>query len=254
MKHAMITGGADGIGRALTVRLLAAGYQATVLDRDVTKLEELRQQYAPRLRTIALDLASRPGLVHALDELATGLPIDVLVHNAGISAVGRFTASPLTPVQHVIDVNLAAPLLLTAGLLQRDVLAQHATIVLMSSLSHYASYPGAAVYAATKDGLTAYGRSLSAYLLPRGGRVLTVFPGPTRTDHARRYSPDNTREGRRMAPEALADAIYVALNRKQRILIPGGGNRIAAILSRIVPGMVERLMRRTLLDRFEARH
>ncbi|NJL34947.1 MAG: SDR family oxidoreductase [Chloroflexaceae bacterium] len=100
--------------------------------------------------------------------------------------------------------------MLTQGIVQAGLLRDGGALVLIASLSHYVGYPGAAVYAATKDGLASFGRSMAVALAPRQISVLTVYPGPTRTAHARRYSPDNRHEQRRMPPEQLAALIFRA--------------------------------------------
>ena len=141
---------------------------------------------------------------------------------------------------------MTAPLLLTAGLLRNELLNPGATLVFISSLSHFVGYPGAAVYAATKDGLASFARSLAVALAPEGIHVTTVFPGPTRTAHARRYSPDNRREARRMDPAELAEAIVQAVANQQAQLVPGLGNRLAAAAGRLAPTLTTEAMRRTL--------
>jgi len=163
--------------------------------------------------------------------------------------VGAFAGSALAAQLAVLDVNLRAPLLLTAGLLARGRVAPGGTLVFIASLSVFTGYPGAAVYAASKDGVAAYARSLRVALEQRGINVLTVFPGPTRTAHARRYSPDNRREGRRMAPERLAELLAVAVERRQATLIPGAGNRLFAILGRLCPPLLDHAMRKTILEK-----
>ncbi|MEP7344096.1 MAG: hypothetical protein ABI877_02460, partial [Gemmatimonadaceae bacterium] len=71
----------------------------------------------------------------------------------------------------------------------------------------------------------------------------------TRTAHARRYSPDNTREARRMPPDRLALAILGAVQRRRRILIPGAANRMFALLGVSARGLTNLLMRRALFDK-----
>jgi short-subunit dehydrogenase len=149
----------------------------------------------------------------------------------------------------VLDVNLRAPLQLTAGLLRAGLLAPGATLVSIASLAVFTGYPGAAVYAASKAGLAAYARSLRVALAGRGLRVLTVYPGPTRTAHARRYSPDNRREHRRMPPERLAGLLAAAVTRGAATLIPGPANRLVAIIGRLAPALTEAAMRWTILDK-----
>ncbi len=153
--------------------------------------------------------------------------------------------------QAVIDLNFQAPLLLNAGLLAAGKIKPGGSLIFMSSLSKYASYPGAAVYAASKDGLASYARSLRLALSGQAINVLTVFPGPTRTVHARRYSPDNSREQTRMAPEALAERIFAAAQAREAILIPGPANRASALLGLLAPRLIEFIMRKTILEKME---
>ena len=113
-------------------------------------------------------------------------------------------------------------------------------------------YPGAAVYAATKDGLAAYGRSLRV-ALGAERNVLTVYPAPTRTQHARRYSPDNGREARRLPPEELAEGIFQAVQKRQAQYIPGAGNQAFAALGKLFPGLMNRAMKKTIYDPLRGR-
>lgn len=252
--HCLITGAADGIGRALALAFAAAGYTITGIDIDAERAmrtqAELQNSGAAARFAIA-DLAKATDIAKVVATLAERPPIDVLIHNAGINAVGPFATADLNRQLLVLKLNLTAPLLLTAALLRQNQLAQGGSLVFISSLSHFVSYPGAAVYAASKDGLAAYARSLAVALAPQNIHVLTVYPGPTRTEHARRYSPDNSREHRRMPPEKLARQILAAVQSRQSRLIPGFGNRIMALLGRLWPGVAEQAMRRTIFDKLE---
>jgi short-subunit dehydrogenase len=131
------------------------------------------------------------------------------------------------------------------------LLRKSVRLVFLSSLSHYVSYPGAAVYAASKDGLAHYARSLQA-ALPAAG-TLTVFPGPTRTEHARRYSPDNSREENRMPPEDVAAAILRGVTDGRSRLIPGTANRMMALAGHLAPRLLELGMKKMILEKFDAR-
>ena len=171
----------------------------------------------------------------------------MLILNAGISAVGHFGTIALDQQQAVLDVNFVAPLLIVAELLHHKHVTAHGSVVFMSSLSHFASYPGAAVYAASKDGLARYARCLA--IAETDLHVLTVYPGPTRTAHARRYSPDNRREQRRMPPERLAALIFDAVVRRRHTLIPGRANQAFAVAGHVFPALTEWLMRKTLFEK-----
>lgn len=191
-----------------------------------------------------------------VDEVVTAIgasePVDVLVHCAGISAVGRLPSVDLAQQQKVVDLNLTASMVITARLLEADRINAGGSIVFLSSLSHYVGYPGASVYAATKDGIASYARSLRVELKAAGLHVMTVFPGPTRTAHARRYSPDNSREQARMDPDALAERIRAGVERKQSHIVPGLANRVAAFVGSWLPAVTERAMVRSILAPLDA--
>jgi short-subunit dehydrogenase len=254
--HCVVTGGADGIGRAVAERYAHLGYEVTIIDRDPERGEAVcvtLRRAGATARFVQADLGESGSVAAALAALGRLPPADVVVHSAGISAVGPFARSDLARQQEVIDVNLRAPLLLTAGMLRAGLVAPGGTLVFIASLSVFSGYPGAAVYAASKDGIAAYARSMRAALRPWGSHVLTVYPGPTRTAHARRYSPDNRREGSRMPPERLAALVERAVRRRQPALVPGAGNRLAALVGRLFPAVMEKVMRKTMLEPLERR-
>jgi hypothetical protein len=83
--------------------------------------------------------------------------------------------------------------------------------------------------------------------------VLTVFPGPLRTAHARLHAPPGADERKRMDPDAAARRVLDAVARRRRRLIPGFGNRVAARVGRLAPRAMDRLMRRLLYVPLAAR-
>ena len=246
VKHAVITGAAHGIGKALAHRFAQAGYTITGVDIDAAGAARVERELAARF--VITDLRSEADIARVLPELLQK-PIDVLIHNAGINAVGRFSDISIENHERVIAVNFYAPMLLTTALLKADQITKGASIAFISSLSHYTSYPGAATYAATKSGLASYARSLSIALAPQNIHVTTVFPGPTRTAHARRHSPHNTREEKRMPPETLAHHIFRGIKKKKHLIIPGATNRTLALLGKWCPPLMAYAMRKVILEK-----
>jgi short-subunit dehydrogenase len=250
-KHCVITGAADGIGRALAHTFGAAGYRITGIDRDEMLSARTHAELTERgiqATFLHADLTERADVTRIVAGLAADAPLDCLIHCAGTSAVGRFARADLATQARVLDLNLRAPLLLTAGLLARRAFAPGGTLVFIASLSCFTGYPGAAAYAASKDGVAAFARSLRVGLAASGHHVLTVYPGPTRTAHARRYSPDNRREARRMPPEVLAASTLAAVRAGRGTLIPGPGNRLFALIGTVAPGLAELVMRKTVFE------
>ena len=240
LRHAVVTGSSQGIGAALATTLREQGWQVTGVDVQ------------PSPSSLLADLSQPAQIAVLCDQLAKLPPIDLLIHNAGISATGAFDQVAEEKWLPVVRVNFLAPMLLTLALLQRQRLATGGSVVCISSLSHSSSYPGASVYAATKSGLAAYGSSLRAAFPARLLHVLTVFPGPVRTAHAREHSPDNSREHRRMDPAVLAQHILQAVTKKRARLIPGWGNQLSAWLGWCFPRLMAALMRKLLFQKMPA--
>ncbi|MCA8962920.1 MAG: SDR family NAD(P)-dependent oxidoreductase, partial [Planctomycetes bacterium] len=242
-----ITGFADGIGRALA-REIAGTRSASIvgIDRDESRARataaELRERDT-RCEVVLADLAVPTDRSAIVDRIGEGARLSGFVHNAGISAFGPFLESDPSHIAAVIAVNLEAPLVLTADLLRQGRADRHTRWVFVSSLSEKTGYPGASVYAATKAALASFARSLRG----QGYCVTTVQPGPTRTEHARRYSPDNRREHRRMDPARLAREVHRAVERHRREVVPGFGPRLLAVFGSWAPTLSRRLLARALL-------
>ena len=245
----LITGAASGIGEAIAHRFGRAGMEIVGVDVDAAGSERVvadlrRAGIGAGFETVDLtDSEQHETLVARMS------PLDTVVHSAGTSCVGGFGDAPELEQQRVIDLNLEAPIRLTTELLRREKIEPGGSLVFLSSLSRFLSYPGASVYAATKDGLAAYARGLAVALAPRRIHVATVYPGPTRTPHARRFSPDPDAEARRMLPETLARIVYLAVRRRRRVVIPGTANKMLATLGHIAPTLAGRLMKRVIYER-----
>ena len=248
-KRILITGAASGIGAALALRYAHEGNHVIALDRDLLP-PSLAQH--PNIDFLKLDLAAIEAVTKLQEKLA-GQPLTVAIHSAGISEVGPFADSDVDAQITVLDVNLRAPLQLTRMLLAQNSFMSEGSLAFVSSLSHFVPYPGAAVYAASKDGLSSYARSLRVALKQHDLNVLSVFPGPTRTPHAARYSPDNSREAQRMSPETLADKIISALKRRQNLLIPSLSLRLFAGVGRWFPAVIEGVMLKQLYEPIKAK-
>lgn len=243
-RRALVTGAADGIGRALAVQLLAQGWQVEGVDVDAARMAA-----QPEVHWHACDLADAGAVQRLGATLAAAAPFDLVLHNAGISATGRFATQAPAAWQRVLAVNLAAPLLLTPALLAAGRVRAGGTLAFVASLSHQVGYPGAAAYAASKDGLASYARSVRMAVRERGLHVLVAFPGPTRTEHARRHAPPGSDEARRMPPGEVAAAILSGVRRRRAVVVPGVASRAGAFLGEWLPCVTDRILVRSILQR-----
>lgn len=249
--RALVTGAAAGLGRALTDQLLNAGYEVVAVDLDGDTLDQLALQSRGALIACPADLGRADSLTRLIERLTKKgeKAFDLVILNAGISAAGRFEDIPIKHHEAVIDVNLRAPIKLASALVGAQMMKGKSALVFISSLSHVTGYPGASVYAASKDGLAVYANSVRKPWKRKGVRVMTVFPGPIRTDHAARYAPAGANASRRMAPEKLAATILKAAKKAPPALYPGG--TMARLAAGLAPGLVLRGLRRALYDKME---
>lgn len=248
-KSCVITGAASGIGAALA-EVFKHDYEIIGIDRDFANAKKVMNDLGAdaNVRFVIAELTSKAGQERIVNELK-GEDIALFIHSAGINAVSPFETSDIQSQIAVLDVNLHAPVSLTKSLLSKHCLKKGSSIIFIASLSHFVAYPGASVYAASKDGLTSFARSLSAALHPEGIHVMTVFPGPTRTPHASQHSPDNSREEKRMPPEVLARKIKAALEQRRRRYVPGLANKLFAVAGKLFPRLVEGVMKRAIFDK-----
>jgi short-subunit dehydrogenase len=245
-KRALVTGGSAGLGAASVGWLQANGYEVVVLDRDRPWTGKTPVKF------IRCDLASRTELDDVLPDLTASGPYDLVLLNAGINATGKFET--LDPRAHidVLRVNAEAPMVIAAALLESNTCRSGAAMIFVSSLSHFTGYPGAASYAASKDALAIYARSMRKYAASKGVTLTVAFPGPLKTDHAERHSPEGADDSKRMDPDQAAGVILADALAGKRNSIPGAGNRAFAVIGRLFPKPVTVVMRRLIYSRLKS--
>jgi NAD(P)-dependent dehydrogenase (short-subunit alcohol dehydrogenase family) len=174
----LVTGGAQGIGRGIAERFLAAGWQVMLLDDDPEAGEEARAELAGRGRVawIAADVADEPAVgraVAATVECFGG--IDALVNNAGVMLRKPVEQLTLAEWNRVLGVNLTGAFLCArecAAALRR----RRGAIVNVASTRALMSEPDTESYSASKGGLVALTHALAVSLGP-AVRVNAVSPG-----------------------------------------------------------------------------
>ncbi|MGI8336541.1 SDR family NAD(P)-dependent oxidoreductase [Actinomadura scrupuli] len=179
-RTAVVTGGAGGIGRAICADLASLGARVVIADLDQQAAEDLAK---------SLDgFASRVDLTDPSDIdrfVADVGPVDVLVHNAGVSIVESFTESDPADWDLMWKVNLRAPMQLTKGLLPGMVERGWGRLIFISSDGARAGSGGEGAYAATKSGLFGLAKTLAREAARGGVTSNVVCPGPTDTPMVR---------------------------------------------------------------------
>ncbi|MCP4870435.1 MAG: SDR family oxidoreductase [Proteobacteria bacterium] len=249
----VITGGAGGIGRALADAFGARGARIALLDRDEAGLQEAASEREGRPLTVVCDVTDPEDCEAAMARVIEALgAIDVLVNNAGISHRSRFADTDLSVLRRVIEVNLFGSMYCTAAALP-SLRQQKGRIVAISSVAGFAPLVGRTGYSASKHALHGFFDTLRAELRGSGVSVTLACPyfvdTPLRT-HAldgrgETLSAAPVSMARPLSPEAVADAIVCGCIARRRAVVPGVMGQASWWISRLAPGLYERLMLRS---------
>ena len=205
----LLTGASGGLGRAMALRLHAAGARLVLTGRRAAVLDDLAARTGAR--SLAVDLADAAGV----DALAADCAdADVLVANAGLPASGQLSSFSVEEIDRALAVNLRAPMVLARLLAERMAARGAGHIVLVSSLSGKVTTPGSSVYSATKFGLRGFGLALREDLRAAGVGVSVVLPGFV--SEAGLFVDSGARLPgyvRLVSPEQVADAVVDAVER-----------------------------------------
>ncbi|MEZ4376277.1 MAG: SDR family NAD(P)-dependent oxidoreductase [Polyangiaceae bacterium] len=181
--HWLITGAGRGIGEALAreVRRHIPSVRLSLVDRELESVQRLASELggAAALACDLADIASLPSLLNEA-RVASG-PIDALVNNAGVMWVGAADGFGAERTEALIDIDLIAPIRLAQLALPEMRSRGSGSIVNVASLAGVTPLRGCSIYAAAKAGIAHYSETLRAEMLPHGINVLTIYPGPVRT-------------------------------------------------------------------------
>lgn len=241
---ALVTGGASGIGLALTRALAHAGaHRVFVVGRDPARLAAVAGAHPTVVRTLRADLAEPDDVDALLYELPREAPeLSLVINNAGRQTLTDFTRGDprtlLPALRDEVATNLGGVIALSVGLL--PLLARQPSAALVNVTSGLALAPkrSAPVYCATKAAVQSFTRALRYQCEDAGFPVHVIEALPPLVDTA--MTAGRGRD--KLSPEACAEAILAGV-RAARPEVDVGRTRLLRAIRRLSPSLAYRIMR-----------
>ena len=180
-RHAVITGGATGLGFAIAQRLIASGGSVTIWDRDEATAQHAAKELGAAAVTV--DVADHASVKEAVAKTMQGTArIDALVNSAGITGpIATLWDYPVEAWREVMEVNLDGLFLCCREVLPVMREAGYGRVVNIASVAGKEGNPNASAYSASKAAVIALTKSLGKELADTGIRVNCVTPAPVKT-------------------------------------------------------------------------
>lgn len=179
--HVLVTGASAGIGEAIARSFSKEGLVLTLVARRAEKLQALAEELGSA-EVIACDLSDPKAAEAMVDEAeARSGPVDHLINNAGVQIVDYGWDMDPDEGERMVQLNYLTPLRLIRRCLPGMRERGQGSIVNVSSVAAFAPLAGMAWYGGSKAGLAMTSETLHGELRGSGVHVVTVYPGPVRT-------------------------------------------------------------------------
>jgi short-subunit dehydrogenase len=227
----LVTGASRGIGAAIAD---AFGARGCTVGR------------VARSGELTADVADRASIARAVEGFGA---VDVLVANAGIAHYLPFAEMPAETIEQLTKVNWLGTAYTVKAALPGMLERGRGHIAIVSSGAGIRSFPGAAVYGATKAAQRGFGEALRHELKGTGVGLTMVYPGQIRSslhDHEKERMPDWYKLERGVPPEPLAEAVVAAVEKGRREVFHPANVRLLRIVHGLKPTLADAMLRRIM--------
>ena len=208
MKKILITGGSDGIGKALALMLDEKGYETYIFGRNPEKLNNLKLNHC--IKKYAFDLKDRDKLNEALKDINNSGGVDILINNAGFNYKKEEVKDiNISGLEDMMWVNCLSHLVCIEAVLPRMLEKGEGMIVNVLSSCCKANIATMGGYTASKKAMEALSKILVKEVKDKGVKVLDVYPGGVDTNFRRSERTDYLR------PETIAKHIIYVLENNE---------------------------------------
>lgn len=250
-KVVVVTGGSEGIGKALVELALNNGAKVATCGRNHDKLYQLQTQNpgAP-LHIEVADVSSEADCKRFIDSTLKYFGgIDILINNAGISMRAELKDAQTDVIKKVMDINFFGTVYCTKYALE-SIISRKGTIVGVSSVAGYRGLPGRTGYNASKFAMQGFLEALRVEVMHHDVNVMWVCPGFTASNirnaslqkdgSSQGYSTLD--EGKLMTAEECARITYDAIGKRKRTLIYTFEDKRTIFLTKFFPRLADKLV------------
>jgi len=199
-KIAIVTGGARGIGRAISLQLADMGCHVLIVTRTLEPAQKVVDEIhaiGGKASAMQLDVSDYDAVKKVIGEILREFGrVDILVNNAGGSARGDMSAfrySEESVWKRVLDINLMGVLYTCREVINTMLEQGYGRIINIASVAGMIGTAGQADYSASKGAVLAFSAALAKETAGKGVTVNCVSPGPTVSEAAREMTPESIR-------------------------------------------------------------
>jgi short-subunit dehydrogenase len=250
-KVVAVTGGSEGIGKALVHLLLEKGAKVATCSRNYDKLYNLQASYPKKpMMAITADVSNEDDCKKFINETIKAFgTLDILINNAGISMRALFGELELETLRKVMDINFWGTVYCTKYALPY-ITKNKGTIVGVSSVAGYRGLPGRTAYNASKFAMQGFMESLRTELLHKDVNVMWVCPGFTASNiRNAALTKDGTPQGfstmdesHLMTAEECAAITLEAIAKRERTVIYTLVDKRNILLNKFFPKLMDKLV------------
>ncbi len=250
-KVVAVTGGSEGIGKALVNALLQKGAKVATCGRNYDKLYTLQAAFAGKPLVVQkADVSKENDCKNFINEVIKSFGgIDILINNAGISMRALFLDTEFETLHKVMDINFWGTVYCTRFALPY-IIEQKGTITGISSVAGYRGLPGRSGYSASKFAVNGWLEALRIELLETGVNVMWVSPGFTASNirnvalnkEAQPQGESPMDEESMMSAQECAIHILHAIEKRKRTMVLTANGKQTIFMNKYFPEIADKLI------------
>lgn len=248
-KVVVITGGSDGIGKALVQLFLNKGAKVATCGRNADRLYSLQQEFAGKsLHTFVADVSNEDDCIRFIETTVKAFGgIDVLINNAGLSMRALIIESETSAYKRLMDVNFWGTVYTTKSALPY-IIQRKGTVAGISSIVGNRGIPGRSAYSASKHAMQGWLESLRVEMFDHGVNVLWVSPGFIATNirsvaldgEGKPIGETPMDESKLMSAEECASHIYNAIAKRKRAVVLTMTGKATVWMGKLLPRVADK--------------